>query len=57
MRRFIHELTEEAETAAGQHNMKRLYEITRTLSGKTATPPDRSKTRTEKPSQERRTRG
>ena len=27
-------MTEEAETAAGQGNMKRLYEITRTLSGK-----------------------
>ena len=33
-RRFIHEMTEEAETAAGQGNMKRLYDITRTLSGK-----------------------
>jgi hypothetical protein len=31
-RRFIHDLTEEAETATGQQNMKRLYEITRTLS-------------------------
>ena len=35
-RRFIHEMTEEAETAAGQGNMKRLYEITRTLSGKSS---------------------
>ncbi|PVD26786.1 hypothetical protein C0Q70_14464 [Pomacea canaliculata] len=33
-RRFTHELTEEAETAATQGNMKRLYEIIRTLSGK-----------------------
>ncbi|PVD22580.1 hypothetical protein C0Q70_18397 [Pomacea canaliculata] len=33
-RRFIHELTEEAETAARQGNMKRLYEITKTLSGR-----------------------
>ena len=31
---FIHEMTAEAERAAGQGNMKRLYEITRTLSGK-----------------------
>ena len=37
-RRFIHDLTEEAETAAGQRNMKRLYEITRTLSGKNSNP-------------------
>ena len=37
-RRFIHEMTEEAETAAGQGNMKRLYEITRTLSGKSSNP-------------------
>ena len=37
-RRFIHDLTEEAETAAGQRNMKRLYEITRTLSGKNGNP-------------------
>nr|KAG5713351.1 hypothetical protein BaRGS_024899 [Batillaria attramentaria] len=37
-RNFIEELTEEAETAAGQRNMKRLYEITRTLSGKTSNP-------------------
>ena len=37
-RNFIEELTEEAETAAGQRNMKRLYEITRTLSGKTTNP-------------------
>ncbi|PVD22606.1 hypothetical protein C0Q70_18425 [Pomacea canaliculata] len=33
-RRFTYELTEEAETAATQGNMKRLFEITRTLSGK-----------------------
>nr|KAG5693360.1 hypothetical protein BaRGS_017653 [Batillaria attramentaria] len=33
-RNFTNDLTEEAETAAGQRNMKRLYEITRTLSGK-----------------------
>ena len=31
-------LTQEAETAAGQRNMKRLYEITRTLSGKNNQP-------------------
>ncbi|RUS72506.1 hypothetical protein EGW08_019734 [Elysia chlorotica] len=31
---FIHELTEEAETAAAKGDMKRLYDITRTLSGK-----------------------
>ena len=31
---FIHEMTADAERAAGQGNMKRLYEITRTLSGK-----------------------
>ncbi|PVD34670.1 hypothetical protein C0Q70_05947 [Pomacea canaliculata] len=31
-RRFTHKLTEEAETAATQGNMKRLYEITRILS-------------------------
>ncbi|RUS86029.1 hypothetical protein EGW08_006183 [Elysia chlorotica] len=37
-RKFIHDLTEEAETAAGQRNMKRLYEITRTLSGKNSNP-------------------
>ena len=37
-RSFIEELTGEAETAAGQRNMKRLYEITRTLSGKTSNP-------------------
>ena len=32
-RSHIEELTSEAETAAGQRNMKRLYEITRALSG------------------------
>lgn len=37
-RRYINNLTEEAETAAGQRNMKRLYEITRTLSGKNSNP-------------------
>jgi len=37
-RKFIEELTQEAETAAGQRNMKRLYEITRTLSGKNNKP-------------------
>ena len=31
-RSYIHDLTEEAETAAGKRDMKRLYEITRTLS-------------------------
>ncbi|RUS80508.1 hypothetical protein EGW08_011729 [Elysia chlorotica] len=33
-KKFIHELTEEAETTAGKGDMKRLYDITRTLSGK-----------------------
>ena len=37
-RNFIEGLTQEAETAAGQRNMKRLYEITRTLSGKNSQP-------------------
>jgi hypothetical protein len=37
-RRYILDLSEEAETAAGQQNTKRLYEITRTLSGKTSNP-------------------
>ena len=37
-RSFIHDLTEEAETAAGRRDMKRLYEITRTLSGKNKAP-------------------
>ena len=37
-RKFVEELTAEAETAAGQRNMKRLYEITRTLSGKNGNP-------------------
>ncbi|RUS88701.1 hypothetical protein EGW08_003516 [Elysia chlorotica] len=36
---FIHELTEEAETAAGKGDMKRLYNITRTLSGKNRSTP------------------
>lgn len=35
-RRFIHEMTEEAEMVGRQKNMKRLYEITQTLSGKNA---------------------
>ena len=33
-RRYIEKLTKEAETAAGQRNMKKLYDIARTLSGK-----------------------
>jgi hypothetical protein len=33
-RLFIHQLTEEDEAAARQCNMKRLYEITRSMSGK-----------------------
>ena len=37
-RNYIEELTAEAETAAGQRNMKRLYEITRSLSGKNSNP-------------------
>ena len=37
-RSYIEELTSEAETAAGQRNMKRLYEITRALSGKNNNP-------------------
>ena len=37
-RSHIEELTSEAETAAGQRNMKRLYEITRALSGKNNNP-------------------
>ena len=35
-RKLIQNMAEEAEQAAGQNNMKRLYEITRTLSGKNA---------------------
>lgn len=31
---FVHSMTEEAETAAKQNNMKRVYEITWTLVGK-----------------------
>ena len=34
----MHDLTEEAETAASKRDMKRLYEITRTLSGKNKVP-------------------
>ena len=37
-RSHIEELTSEAETASGQRNMKRLYEITRALSGKNNNP-------------------
>ena len=37
-RSFIHDLTEEAETAAGKGDTKRLYEIKRTLSGKNKVP-------------------
>jgi hypothetical protein len=37
-REFVHGLTEEAEMAANQNNMKRLYEITRALSGKNFNP-------------------
>ena len=37
-RRYIEELTKEAETAAGQRNMKKLYDTTRTLSGKNSNP-------------------
>ena len=33
-RKFVEDLTEEAETAADKRDMKRLYEITRVLSGK-----------------------
>ncbi|XP_065941348.1 craniofacial development protein 2-like [Magallana gigas] len=33
-RQFVHDMTEETETSARQNNMKRLYEISRTLSGK-----------------------
>ncbi|XP_059176529.1 uncharacterized protein LOC131956122 [Physella acuta] len=37
-RQYIQEMTEDTETAAGQGNMKRLYEVTRTLSGKNINP-------------------
>ena len=37
-RSFIHDLTIEAETAGGKRDMKRLYDITRTLLGKNKTP-------------------
>ena len=38
-RRYIEELTKEAEPAAGQKNMKKkMYDITRTLSGKNSNP-------------------
>ena len=49
-RNFIEELTQEAETAADHRNIKRLYEITRILSGR------KSKTRTAVPFQGRKTR-
>ena len=41
-RSFIHDLTEEAETAAGKRDMKRLYDITRTLSEMNKAPPKTS---------------
>ena len=37
-RRYVEELTKEAETAAGQRNVKKLYDTTRTLSGKDSNP-------------------
>ena len=37
-RRYIEELTKEAETAAGQGNKEKLYGLTRTLSGKNSNP-------------------
>ncbi|XP_059154670.1 uncharacterized protein LOC131940109 [Physella acuta] len=37
-RQFIQEMIEDAETAARQGKMKRLYEVTRTLSGKNINP-------------------
>lgn len=37
-RQFVYTMTEEAETAAKENNMKRVYEITRTLSGKIFNP-------------------
>ena len=40
-RRYTEELTKEAGTAAGQRNMKKLYDITRTLSGKKNSYPSR----------------
>ena len=36
---FFDTLATEAESAAGQRNMKRLYDITRTMSGKRSRPP------------------
>lgn len=33
-RQFFYDMTEEVETAARQNNVKKLYEISRTLSGK-----------------------
>ena len=56
-RNIIEELTQEAEITMDQRNVKRLYEITRTLSGKkTANLAIQSKTRTATPFQERKTR-
>ena len=56
-RRCIEELTNEAETAAGQRNMKKkLYDINRTLSGKTVIPAAQSKIRMETYSQVKRTK-
>ena len=37
---FFDTLATEAESAAGQRNMKRPYDITRTLSGKRSKPPE-----------------
>ena len=37
-RTFVHHLTEEAETAVGKRDTKRLYKITRVLSGKNKQP-------------------
>ena len=37
-RNYLHGLTEEAEAAAQRRDLKRLYEITRTLSGKSTNP-------------------
>ena len=37
-RQYVHNLTEEAKTASKQNNIKRVYEITRALSGKSFNP-------------------
>ena len=42
---FIEDLTKEAEDALAQGNMKQIYDITRTLAGKTSTHTDPSKIR------------